>query len=55
LDARLKALFVCTSQLAFPAGKVKIQKQEQTTNFSVDFCTVKSKLLKNKLKAKKLI
>jgi hypothetical protein len=33
----IKGLFVPVSQLAFPAEKLKIQKQEQTANFSTDF------------------
>jgi hypothetical protein len=32
-----KALFVPASHLAFPAEKLRSQKQEQTINFSTDF------------------
>jgi hypothetical protein len=35
--AMLQALFVPTSQLAFPAEKLRSQKQEQTANFSTGF------------------
>jgi hypothetical protein len=48
-------MFVPTSQLTFLAKKMKSQKQEQTTNFQLVFRTLKSKLLKNELKAKKPI
>jgi hypothetical protein len=33
----VKALFVFGSQLAFPAEKLRNQKQKQTTNFSTGF------------------
>jgi hypothetical protein len=36
-DDATKALFVLASQLAFPAEKLRSQKQKQTVNFSTDF------------------
>jgi hypothetical protein len=36
----IKALFISASQLAFPAEKLRSQKQKQTANFSTDFWNV---------------
>jgi hypothetical protein len=50
----LQALFVPASQLAFPAEKLRSQKQEQTTNFSTGFWNAEkqaSEEMKQKLKS----